>query len=758
MKILRTFLFLSICLLSATGGFVCDAQDIKEVSGTITEKTNHRALKNVRVYAFNTVAEAQDAYNSIKKAIEEQGFIYPEGAIEVQSNEEGYFSVHVAMSGALVFLDETSSSSLQLQKVEGRMEINVSLLVGEVLDEAKVTALGGEEPVFEAPEFDGKTITCGVKFPLKARMGKENARLVFQTYMMQAGVNDTVLFREPIVKDGAQYHQTQLRRMGYDPHNDPLFLLAEKQEVLDEGKASISWRDTVDLPDPSKVYFYNCRMWLEDYNNVYHVEKDTTIFRSDRVRQPMKYLEYSLDTYSLDPEKYKKTPRREKVSTPGKINITFPVGKTSVDPADSVSVGELERLRKELFDVSHGDGTTLKELHILGTASPEGSYTKNLSLANQRMQYILNQVTSYLSKDIIDRTYTTRKAEVAGWDKVADLLYSDSLKTEAEQIREIVGKFPSIDNQGSRIRNLSFYKDKIVPALPRLRSVDYTSVVEIYRELTPEEIYEKYLADKKYKFALYEYWALFKMVKDEDELMQLYKDAYEASSRTAELWALPANNLAELYLKKGIVDTTVLAPFINLKFKLNQKFYTDGRLDGEVNQEEIVANQLMMLLNAKEFMRAGQLSMLLDKADDPEKYRTLKLFTMCLAGYWRKDPELRQQIMNTSPHNAVVMLLASEKFNQAFEALDKLDMERPVSMYLKVQVMCRKYGSYSAMYDDFDDETFLAASDIAEETLAECFRRDSSFIEAARADYDIYEKVLENALKLYEESSKAPVE
>lgn len=752
-------MFLSFFLLSVAAGTDCGAQDIKEVSGTITEKIDHRALKGVHVYAFNTVPEAQDAYNGIKKAIEEQSIIYPEGAIEVTTNEEGYYTIHVAMTGALIFLDDTSSSSLQLEKVGGRMEINVSLLIGEVLDEATVTALGGEEPVFEAPEFDGKTITCGVKFPMKARIGKENARLVFQTYLLQTGVNDTVLFREPVVKDGSQYHQTQLRRMGYDPENDPLYLLAEKQESLDESKFSINWRDTVDLPDPTKVYFYNCRMWLEDYNNVYHVEKDTTIFRSDRVRQPLKYLEYTLDTYSLDPEEYKKTPRREKVSTPGKININFPVGKTAVDPADSVSVSELNRLRQELYEISNGDGTTLKELHILGTASPEGSYDKNLSLANQRMQYILSQVTSSLPRSIIERTYTTRKAEVAGWDKVADLLYADSLKTEAEQVREIVDKFSGIDSQGTRIRNLPFYRDKIVPALPRLRSVDYTSVVEIYRELTPEEIYAKYLADKKYKFALYEYWALFKMVKDEDELMQLYKDAYAASSKTAELWALPANNLAEMYLKKGIVDTTVLAPFINLRFGANQKFYTNGQLDGQVNQEQILANQVMMMLNAKEFLRAGQIAMLLDTDPkiDNEKYRKLVLFTRCLAGYWRKDPELRQQIMDTSPHNAVVMLLAAEKFNQAYEALDKLDMERPVSLYLKVQVMCRKYGSYSAMYDDFDDMTFLAASDIAEETLAECFRRDSSFIEAARADYDIYEKVLENALKIYE-SQTAPAE
>lgn len=749
MEKLRCLILFPLCLLNMVAGFVCGAQDVKEVTGTVTDVTDHRALKDVHVYAFNTVPEAQDAYDAIVRTIEAQGGeIYPEGAIEVETNEEGYYSVHVAMSGAIVFFCESSPKPV-IEKINGRMEINVSLMVGEVLKEATITATGKDEPVFEAPEFDGKTVTCGVKFPMGERLGKENARLVFQTYLMRPGTTDTVLFREPWVMDGTQYHKTQLRRMGYNPHNDPLYLLAEKHDPLDVEKFSISWRDTVALPDPSKVYFYNCRMWMEDYNNVYHVERDTTIFRSDRVRQPLRFLEYSTDTYSLNPNEYKKTPKREKMTTPGKININFPVGKDYVDPDDSLSVSELNRLRQELVDISLGEGTTLKELHIVGTASPEGSYERNMALAGKRMQYVMSEVTSSLSRYIIDRTYMTRKAEVAGWDKVADLLYADSLKTEAEEIRSIVEKYSGMDNQSARIRNLPFYKDRIVPALPRLRSVDYTSVVEIYRELTPEEIYNKYLKDKNFKFALYEYWHLFNMVKDDDELIRLYQDAFEASSKTAELWALPANNLAEKYIEREIVDTTLLSHFINLRFPVNQKFYMNGKLDGEVNKEEIVANQVLMMLNAKEFLRAGKLAMILPD----ERYHELKIFTRCLAGYWRKEPALRQEIIGTSPHNAVVMLLATEKFNQAYAALDKLDMERPVSLYLKVQIMCRMYGGYSAMYNEYDFETGIATSDIAEETLAECFKRDSSFIEIARSDYDIYEQVMEKALKIYESNT-----
>ena len=725
------------------------AQDIKLVSGVVKDRTEGTALRGVIVYAFNTVPEAEDAIDEIKRVREAQGFLDIH-APSMETDTEGYYEIHVATTGALVFFMEMADPVLE--KVKGRLEINTTLMVGKVLDEAVVQAEGGAEPQFDIPEFDGESIQGGVKFPIEPRTGRSDARLVFQTYLYDATAKDTVLFRAPKVMDGPQYHMTQLRRMGYDPQYDPLYALADKDDTLGINTTAVSWHDTVAIPVPKHVYFYNCKMWMEDYNCVYFRIRDTTIFRSDRVRQPMKFLDYSVHEYYLDPNEYRKKARREQRETGGEINVNFPIGKDKLDPEDEVSNASLAKLRAELMDIVDGEGTTLKQFHVMGVASPDGVYDKNLDLAQRRMNNIMSEILSVIPRYFLERTLRTQKARVASWQEVAELMRRDSLMEHAAQVQAIADKYPkSMDTQMSKIRILPFYDSEIKPILPKLRSVNYKSVIEVYRELTPEEILDRYEHDADYRsgrkdFALYEYWHLFNMVKNEDELIELYKRAYDASSLTSELWALPANNLAAAYIRRDIADTTILAPFIDLRWHVNYDTYFNGQLQSRKNQEQIVANQVIMLLKSNKLVRAGQMAMILP--DD--RYHELKLFTRCLAGYWKKDRQLREEIIATSPRNAVVMYLAAGQVHQAKAALEQLDPEDPVTMYLTAQVMCRSYKNYFDMdYLDMYSMELFSDAEKAADLLARLFRKDPSYIEIAQGDFDIFEKVLEKALDYY---------
>lgn len=767
MKRILPILLCAVLFLAESGVWTCSAQEIL-VSGTVRSKSDKTPLYGVQVYSFNTKAEAQDGYDMIMSAKQVSGTTVFIDAPVVTTNEEGYYEIHVAGTGALLFWDETSFSDPELQSVNGRMEINALLEKEITLEEVLVTAGGGEVPVFDVPEFDGEHLLGGITYPIEERTGRENARFIFQTYVLDVNANDTILFRTPVVMDGRQYHDTQLRRMGYDETRDPLYLVAEKNSELTEATRRVEWHDTVDIPDINKVYYYNCRMWMEDYNRVYYRVDDFNVSRSDRARRPMKFLEFDTREYNLDPNDYRRQARREMRPTSGSLNIIFPINQAQIDPADTASLMELDKLRTELLTIASGEGATLKQLHLKGVSSPEGSYEKNISLANARLNTILREVTSVLPRHVVDRTYQTKDARVAGWDEVADILAGDSLTAEAEEIRSIVSRYPNDRNsQMMKLRSLPYYNSVIVPALPKLRSVTYESVVEIYRELTAEEIYQKYIEKPDFDFAGYEYWHLFNMVKDEDELAELYRRAL----KTNPTWLLPANNLAVSYIRREIMDTTLLAPFLDLTFKVNQQIWKDGRLERVLNQEELVANQVIMYMMAAKYTRAGQYSMLLP---DNDTYHDLKLFARCLAGFYKKDAALREEVSHTSPINKVVMLLASEKLNQAVAALDSLDMSNPVSMYLFAQTLCRKCGGkYVNMknetmesdgseaeidyndpnidwstYEEKEPDTYAVA---AAKKLAECFRKDPSLLDVARADYDIDEKLLEAALELYNE-------
>ena len=88
------------------------------------------------------------------------------------------------------------------------------------------------------------------------------------------------------------------------------------------------------------------------------------------------------------------------------------------------------------------------------------------------------------------------ETRVATWNEVADLLEQDSLTTEAQEIREITEKYKNPDAQFAAVSRLPYYATAIKERLPQLRTVQYEYKHEIFRELNPDEILDKYLHDR----------------------------------------------------------------------------------------------------------------------------------------------------------------------------------------------------------------------------------------------------------------------
>lgn len=714
-KILIVFM-LSFC------AFACAmAQNEILVAGTIKDQADKSPIKNVRVWAYNTAYEARDKKAYLDRMIQANAndLIDMEG-IETQTNGEGYFEIMVSPTGGLVCYLEMSDP-VEVD-VRGRNQITVQMRRGALLDEAKVTSEGGPVPTFMIPESDGETIYCGATIPVLSRFGQDrsSSRLVFQTYLMDAQTRDTVLFRQPLVMDGQEYHDTQLRRMGFDVHNDPLFLCAQANDTLKTDTSKVEWRDTVSLPDPKRLYHYNCMMWMEDYNKVYYELPDTTVFRTDRLAVPMRFLEYSLSEFELDPDKYKKQPKKELRPSSDRLDLKFLVGRAEIDPSDVRSTAIVDSLRTALQNAMI-EGATLREFHIMGVASPDGNFEKNKVLADRRMNYLSDQLLRGIPSSSLRYTNKSLRGRVATWDEVDALMAKGYSRDEA---------------------------------LQHLRSVTFQSTVEIVRALSPEEILEKYNTDEDYRegrkpVSLYEYWNLFKMVKDPERLEKLYRQAYEISVKT-EPWELAANLLAVSLIRKSEVDTTILAPFIDLRRPINFEYKIGSRVDRIVNVEQLVANQVRMMLLGKHIVRAGQLA---NRLPDTPEYHNLRQITFCIAGYWKKDAALRDDIVHTSPRNAVVMHMAEQKYNEAAYEAGLLSEEDPVTFYMRAQIeSCLHGNDFFAMQNDVDENTFVSAAEKAAYDLSQAFRMDKELIETARIDYYIHEKLLELALKYYKEN------
>lgn len=739
------------------GGAASHAQDIIIVGGKVLNKNNGKPLEEmVTVYSYNTVAEAEDAYRSLMDAMKLGTVVNLGLNRETAADRSGYYEIAVAETGALLFYYPLSDPVLE--KVNRRMEINVNFDVNVTLEATTITATRTSvEPDIEDTSIEGNELKCKLTFNLPPHMGKTNARLIIQPYVLAANQKDTIEFRRPLVFDGEEYHLTQERRMGWD--DDPLFEFVQ-DSILTDREMQIPWEDNIHLADPGTVCSVHYMMSLEDYTNVYY-NYEKLIISTDRIRRPLKFLEYSVEHIELDPYKYQEKAQRERRNASMDMSLAFLVGKAELDPEDAKSQADMRELKRQIYEIVHGEGSTLNEFEISGMASPDGPYAKNLVLAQERMNSVLKEVEKMVPADKWKRVYKPKpKARVASWTEVADLLEKDGYTEEAIEIKAIAARHHGKpDKQWEKIIKLDYYRPLVVSYLPKLRSVTCSYKSEVYRPLTPQEILDKYRSDSLYyngkkPMLLYEYWNLFQMIEDKEELERLYRRAYEESKLSlGKPWMLAANNLAVSYLERGHVDTTVLAPFIDITVHGSNvtRTFNDGiRQTSElINPAELVVNQLIMYLRDNNFRSASIMAKLLP---DTEEYKMVKAFTMCLGGYYKTRRDASQEdklkanqvfelVRDSSPINKVVMNLALKNRGNdeaARKALEELDPNDPLTSYFKTVLISRK-----ADILDFGDEMEAIAH------LKTCFYKDEKYIAIAAGDSDINKYVFEFALEEY---------
>lgn len=727
------------------------AQQIKVVSGRVLNQETKKPFDKeaVFVYAFNTVAAAED----VKKKIDDnEAFGLSTDAMEVVGND-GYYEIRVAENGALIF--KIGLAPCVLEKVNYRMEINAVLDAGIVLEDVSIVGtLQDIKPAPKAPTIIGNKLLLYGTFPIPAQFGKPNARLIIQPYVVDCETNDTVTYTRPLIYDGPEFGLTQERRMNFCPANDPLYAFVAPKP-LTEDRMSLEWTDTVPIPDPTRNYHGTAAILLEDYTHVYYDKQ--VLVNTCETKRPLKFLEFSFNHQSLNPDDYRERPKREKRNTAGNISLSFLVGKAMLDPDDPANAEQLDKLKSDLLEIVNGEGTTLKEFHITGISSPEGSYASNLALARQRVNFAHSQVTSVLPARVLSRVYQNPQAKVATWEAVADLLEKDTFPEAAAAVREIINRFPkSQDAQYSQILRLPYYTTTIKDIFPKLRTVHYEYKHELYRELTPEEILDKYQHDEAYRsgkksFALYEYWNLFKMIKDPHELEALYKRAYhESETMNGQPWILAANNLAVSYLARDTFDTSILEPFIDRKTRGVNVVRTriDGVTKEIINPEAIVANQLAMYIRANNYEQASVMAQILP--DTPQN-EMMKAFAMCLGGYYRggttaeermKSRKVFDLVKKSSPINGVVMDLAMESKGYdvlAEQEAAKLPADNPVCWYLKAIINNRK-GEMG-----FEE---------AKNCLINCFKLDEKYIAISASDGDIGKDLYEYTMDMYSMSKE----
>lgn len=738
----RLKIWILLLVVAGCGTGTALAQKMVKVSGTVYNIAENRKVPfsdvTVDVYAAKTVAVGEDMKKILDSNDQEKTLLLDQEG-KTTTDENGYYEILVPDNGALIF--KVGLSPSVLKEVRHQMKIDVSIDEGVMLESVTVTAMRLVlKPEPKAPKIIGNMLIPYNTFKLPPYFGNRFSRLIIQPYVLDCETNDTITFARPSVYDGKEYALTQERKMGYDMDRDPLRPYI-KAEALTTRAMNLDWTDTIIVPDPNRNYSCFAIVNLEDYSAS---NSRTYQINTCQTKRPMKFLQYNLFSEQMDPLQHKERAQIEKRNTSDKIQLSFLINSDQLTDTPE-NKQSLAMLRNKLKEIAESPGTVLKEFHVAGTASPDGHYSSNLSLAERRMRKIEQEITSILPQYTLERVYRNPHAEVAPWEEVVKLLERDGKSTEAGKVKEILAKHKDIGAQGRALKQLDWYATIIVPYLDELRVVNYNCLYEIYREPNDEEVMAQYREKGlKGSYTRYEYWKLFQLITDEKELEALYRRAYEESLEQKHPWALAGNNLAASYLERDTVDTSILEPLIDLSIHSTDysRMNADGSRTEIVNRLEVVTNQLCMYIKKGDFEHASVLVKILP---EDSKFDLLKAYTWALGGYFQggTTPEEKERAQKTfetikasSPQNEVVMYMALDNRagNAAAKAsLAKLPQDSALTWYFKATLSARE-GEIEFM------NTVIA--------LSECFKRDKSFVATAQNDSEFNEDIIQAAMDM----------
>lgn len=675
MKPLRSITFLvALFLLSVSE---VSAQEVMRVLGTVVLKSDGSPCIGVNV---------SDAATR---------------RVLAMTDVDGTFAVNVRSNARLRF----SMVGMKTKEVDvkGKSRLRVVLEEESVsLKEVTISQKRITDKILPEPtdiEVRGNYFHVKTRVRVPREMFSHNTRLVVQPVLNNATRKQVTLMK-PMVYDAREYNETQDRLYNFDLNDslagDPLarYITVKSEQTREKGRPNdiIGYNDSIYVEHVKDDFSCDVYMAIENYNRILY--RDTTIIARGTVN-PLRFLDYSFAAHELTDSAYFPKKEVQLRDSQGKVNLRFPVGKAVFDSSDPQNASEIDKLRQQIEAISQSKGASLSSLELRGQSSPEGRYSRNMSLAKMRMDYALGFLKRTLPADMTQGMTFTSDATVAPWSRVAEILRKDTLASEADRVEAILAAHPgNIEAQGRAIQRLPFYHKIIATrCLPQLRRVDYTLHYNVYRTLTIDEIAQLYAQDYS-QLSKYEFFKLYRAEADTAKRVAMMRQALEVYPS----FMAAANDLSVQLINHRQYDASLLRPFA-----------------GAGAPQEVNVNQLITLLNEGLYASADSVAHFVN---DTESTHTILAVNAVLNS--RYDAKNYATIAKTGKRNEVVMLLAMKLDDAALRMSRQLPDNEAVSHYLRAICLNRTNDPTEAY-----------------EELKRAFAMDPSLKEIAKTDGDV---------------------
>lgn len=663
--------------------FFCSAQitfaQVIRITGTVTSKGEGKPLIGVNVIDNKS------------------------GRLLTTTDVDGRYATNAHADATLKFTMVGAETTTV--KVKNRQILNVQLETEDVfLSEATVTAKRITDKVTPEPteiEVKGNYFYVRTRVRVPKEMFSHDTRLVVQPFLNNVTRKELRLMR-PMVYDAKEYNLTQDRMYDFDMENqDPLaqYVTVKSDSLREEGRSNdiIGYTDSIYVENMKDEYSCDIHMAIENYRRILY--RDTTVIARGTVN-PLRFLKYSFAGNEItDTLLYPKAELQLR-DTKGEMRLRFEKAKSTLNMSDPQNREEMQKLYDELKSIELDQHSDLRSFSIVGTASPDGKYSYNVKLANNRLKSAMENVLSHISDEQKNKATFSSSAHVAPWSEVVKLLKKDSLYEEASAIEKIIARNNNIDQQGAQIKKLGIYQSPLLDVyLPELRKVEYQLTYSIFRKLTINEIRDLYQKDYRL-LSRYEFFRLYREEPDSTQREKYCRQALEMFPS----FMVAANDLQSLLISRGTPDAELLVPFA-----------------GEKAPATVNTNHIIALLSKGKYTDAAEIAQYVPQNEDNEF-----IIAVCNAMSGKYE-EAYPAIARSCDFNNILMLLAMKKNDEAWKITQRLNPDEAMTSYIKAICLNR-----------------MEKPNEAYEELKKAFEKDPTLIEIARLDGDVNDLLPEN--------------
>lgn len=225
-------------------------------------------------------------------------------------------------------------------------------------------------------------------------------------------------------------------------------------------------------------------------------EQDKKVYEVPRT-EPLTFYISSISSFADNTEHYLTQVIERRLSANTECRIDFESGKSEINPELGDNIYEMQRIMRTLSLLARDTVFDLDSIVVSATASPEGSYTTNSSLAQKRSESVSRYFDRFMKElqDSIRREeglqYSLdpefkqdkpKKARIRftprcipeNWDDLNEYIMNDTVLTESQ--KDVFFRSFEIKNPDQREQSLqreSFYKYIREKYYPRLRTVKF---------------------------------------------------------------------------------------------------------------------------------------------------------------------------------------------------------------------------------------------------------------------------------------------